>query len=84
MGNFFVNGYDLYQEVKKDPEAFLWKIVTAAGICGHDITEDIKDAVTEVIVSDSYESVSKVCEVMLGIIANAIGVEQYVEKEKGT
>lgn len=83
MGNFFCNEYDLYCEVKKDPEAFLWKIVSATSICGVDITEDVKDAISEVITSKNYDSVSDVCKRIFTIINDAIGVRPIVEKKKG-
>jgi hypothetical protein len=83
MGNFFVNGYDLYHEVKKDPEAFIWKIVSAASVVGEDITEDVKDAVSEIVIADTYEDVAEVCDRLLEIIGRTIGVEPHIEKERG-
>jgi len=81
MGNFFINGYDLYAEVMKDTEAFLWKIVTASSISGSEIGNDMKEAVSEIVASRSYEDVSEVCERVLSILDGAIGVQEYIKKE---
>jgi hypothetical protein len=82
MGNFFINGLDLYLDVMKDPERFLWKIVSASALAGKDVANDMKEAVSDIVASERYDDVSEVCERLLGMLEAAIGVQKYVEKEK--
>jgi hypothetical protein len=82
MGAFFRSEYDLYSEVRESPTGLFGRLRLALRATGRgDAEEDVKDAVQEILAAATFEEAAGPCQLLLGILQDAIGVVEAVEKD---
>ena len=81
MGSFFRSNYDLFREIKEGVEPFLTKIQLVLATVGReDLGEDVKDAVTDVDMSDDFEAAYNSCNSLMTMLEEAVGVQDKIKK----
>ncbi len=81
MGAFFRSEYDLFLEIKKDPESFMSNSILSLQIAGRlDLEADIKDAVVETVSCSDLSEVQEVVKSLMGIMEDGFGISTTVEK----
>jgi hypothetical protein len=82
MGAFFTSEYDLYSEARENPTDFFGRLRLALRATGRsDAEDDVKGAVQEILTARTFEEAAMPCQLLLGILQDAIGVTRAVEKE---
>ena len=81
MGAFFRSEYDLYQEVMKDPDAFMENSVLSLRIAGRmDLEDDVKDAVVEIVSCSDLVDANEIVSSLMRMLEDGFGISTTIEK----